>query len=112
MTQEKLKEASEKRYPEDGSFVVMDIDIAEYQQFAFIEGGKWYEENSNINALEFEIAALKSIIQDMDATIKSKYSEEDMIEAFESGTVNQLNFSNKKQYQNAIEWFEKFKKKQ
>ena len=37
------------------------------------------------------------------------YSDEDMIEAFESGTVNQLNFTNKKPYQNAIEWFEQFK---
>ena len=41
---------------------------------------------------------------------KRSYSKEDMIEAFDSGTVNQLNFTNKKPYQNAIEWFEEFNK--
>lgn len=52
---------------------------------AFKEGAKWQQEKM--------------------------YSEEDMIGAFNSGTVNQLNFTNKKPYQNAIEWFEQFKKK-
>ena len=54
---------------------------AKHQKIAtkhFTAGYKSAQENSNINALEFEIAALKSLIQDMDATIKSKYSEEDM----------------------------------
>jgi len=39
------------------------------------------------------------------------YSEEDILLAFDMGTVNQLNFTNKKPYQNAKEWFEQFKKK-
>ena len=39
---------------------------------------QWQQENSNINTLEFEISILKSLIQDMDATIKSKYSEEEV----------------------------------
>ena len=30
----------------------------------------------NVEVLEFEIKTLKSLIQDMDATIKSKYDEE------------------------------------
>ena len=46
------------------------------------EGAKWQQENSNINALDFEIAALKSLIQDMDATVKSKYSEEEVMDMF------------------------------
>jgi len=36
-----LQYYAEKRYPEDGSFTIMDIDIAEYRRFAFIEGAKW-----------------------------------------------------------------------
>jgi hypothetical protein len=50
----------------------------------------------------------RSILQEQD---KNKFSEEDMKEAFESGTVNQLNFTNKKPYQNSEEWFEQFKKR-
>lgn len=46
----------------------------------FNEGVKWVQENSNVDVLEFEIATLKSLITDMDATIKSKYSEEEVNE--------------------------------
>lgn len=109
MTQEIFEEAAEKRYPEDGSFVVMDIDIAEYQQFAFIEGAKWYEENTNINALEFEIAALKSLIQDMDATIKSKYSEEEVLILLHERDVHNMHFPStfNKGWKTPKEWFKK-----
>ena len=44
----------------------------------FNEGVKWVQENSNVDVLEFEIATLKSLITDMDTTIKSKYSEEEV----------------------------------
>jgi DNA-binding ferritin-like protein len=47
---------------------------------AFKKGAKWERENSNVDVLEFEIATLKSLITDMDATIKSKYSEEEVNE--------------------------------
>ena len=76
--QETLEEAA-KGYAEANKFLSdrpfeFNIDLV-----AFINGAKWQQENSNTNALDFEIKALKSLIQDMDATIKSKYSEEDMI---------------------------------
>ena len=71
MKQETLKEAIEK-YGEEWNYVLSAEE-------AFEDGIKWQQENSNINALEFEIAALKSLIQDMDATIKSKYSEEEVL---------------------------------
>jgi DNA-binding ferritin-like protein len=45
---------------------------------AFKKGAKWERENSNLDVLEFEIATLKSLITDMDATIKSKYGEEEV----------------------------------
>ena len=67
---ETLEEAISKFF--DNKKHPTSLEIAEF-------GAKWQQENSNINALEFEIAALKSIIQDMDATVKSKYSEEDMV---------------------------------
>lgn len=92
MKQETLEEAAEKEYP---------TIHEQYQYDAFIEGAKWQKENSNINALEFEIKALKSLIQDMDATIKSKYSEEEVLEM--------LNPFGSEKY--IKQWFEQFKKK-
>jgi hypothetical protein len=95
--QETLKEAKE-RY--------LDSPLPHSYRLAVEFGAKWQQENSNINALEFEIAALKSLIQDMDATIKSKYSEEEVLELLQdfandlSDNVINIKF-----------WFNKFKKK-
>jgi hypothetical protein len=75
--QETPEEAGEKLYPNRECFLHRFQDI---ERKAFAEGIKWEKYNSNINALEFEIKALKSLIQDMDATIKSKYSEEEVLE--------------------------------
>jgi len=61
------------------------IDYIEFDYTSFEQGAKWQKYNFNINALEFEIKALKSLIQDMDATIKSKYNEEDLKSAFKVG---------------------------
>lgn len=55
--QETLEEAAEKRYPFEDGFQIMDIDISETLQLAFINGAKWQQERS--------------------------YSEEDMKSAFE-----------------------------
>jgi hypothetical protein len=75
--QETPEEAGEKLYPNRECFLHRFQDI---ERKAFAEGVKWQKYNSNINALDFEIKALKSLIQDMDATIKSKYSEEEVLE--------------------------------
>ena len=44
--QETLEEASEKRYPFGDGFQIMDIDISETLQLAFINGAKWQQERS------------------------------------------------------------------
>ena len=59
----------------------------------------------DITTLDFEILTLKSIIQDMDATIKSKYSEEEVkhivSEALQSALVKF----------DLEQWFKQFKNK-
>jgi hypothetical protein len=69
------------------------------------------QENSNVNALDFEIKALKSLIQDMDATIKSKYSEEEVIELLYKRDLYMLNRDESLELELTEEWFEKFKNK-
>lgn len=44
--QETLEESAEKRYPFENGFQVMDIDISEMLQLAFINGAKWQQQNS------------------------------------------------------------------
>jgi hypothetical protein len=106
MKQETLEEAFDRIFD--------SIDYVLFDYTSFEQGAKWQQENSNENALEFEIKALKSLIQDMDATIKSKYSEEDLKSAFKVGfsigygsdvhAIDEKNIT-------CNEWFEKFKKK-
>ena len=74
MKQETLEEAGLKHCDTLDKFPALVNPL-----FSFKEGAKWQAENSNVNALDFEIKALKSLIQYMDATIKSKYSDEDMV---------------------------------
>jgi hypothetical protein len=50
-----------------------------HYKIGVLDGLKWQQENSNVDVLEFEISTLKSLIQDMDSTIKSKYSEEEVV---------------------------------
>ena len=81
--QETLEEAAEK-YANDWDEIhpllaYEEITPIEVSKIDFIEGAKWQQENSNTNDLDFEIKALKSLIQDMDATVKSKYSEEEVL---------------------------------
>lgn len=109
--QETPEEAGEKLYPNRECFLHRFQDI---ERKAFAEGVKWQKYNSNINALDFEIKALKSLIQDMDATIKSKYSEDDMKRAFKAGfsigygsPVNGLDSKD----ETCEVWFNQFKKK-
>jgi hypothetical protein len=71
---------------------------------SFEEGVKWERENMNINALNFEISALKSIINDLDAKMKSLYNEEEVkiiiSEALQSALVKV----------DLKQWFKQFKK--
>jgi len=80
------------------------------QMYSFVggfnKGVKWKQENSNVDVLEFEISTLKSLIQDMDSTIKSKYDEEEvwnMCNELASYFIGGETFDLKG-------WFEQFKK--
>lgn len=102
-------------------YLLSSVERNQYgDELSFIDGYKLAQENSNENALEFEIAALKSLIQDMDATIKSKYSEKEVIrfadwilhKRFEMRSDNHQNwwgkFNEEKDY-TSKELFEQFK---
>ena len=76
----------------------------------FINGAKWQQENSNENALDFEIDSLKREIKVLKHQQERSYNEEDMAESFMAcwkanvpeGFECKLSFN---------EWFEQFKKK-
>ena len=76
--------------------------------FSFEKGAKWERENSNVDVLGFEIATLKSLITDMDTTIKSKYSEEEVLDLLFDFQIHRNDLENCVE---AREWFEEFKKK-
>ena len=105
--QETLEEVAKKYQMENGGAYSMGLDDA------FYDGAKWQQENSNINALHFEIDSLKreiKVFKHQQEQDKNKYSEEDVIELlktfdekFNSGIVERNKGINN--------WFEQFKKK-
>jgi hypothetical protein len=80
-----LEEVAKKLYPFNDGFQVMDIDISEELQLAFINGAKWQQKNS--------------------------YSEEEVRDYIKDWTIMEkglnINFPPNK-FEN---WFEQFKKK-
>jgi len=102
-----LEEAAEKLFIEQKLNTYTPYNFKD----AFTEGAKWQRDNSNVELLQFEISTLKSIIQDMDATIKSKYSEEDIREAYEFAIENVQLGRNGYEWVMFSEWFEQFKNK-
>jgi hypothetical protein len=66
----------------------------------FIDGAKWQAENSNINALHFEIDALKREIEILKHQQERMYSEEDMIDFNEWVSPN---FPNQHNYLRALQ---------
>ena len=96
MTQETLEEAALKHCDMFDKFPALINTL-----FSFKEGAKWQQDNSNINALNFEIDALKKQIELLKYQQERMYSEEDMKEAFSMGrtgkTIEDFNikFKNK-----------------
>jgi hypothetical protein len=72
--QETLEEAAE-RYASHSLKEERQKDL----KMGFIEGAKWQQENSNINALDFEIDALKREIKVLKHQQERSYSEEEVI---------------------------------
>ena len=77
-------------------------------QIDFMEGAKWQEENSNVNALDFEIDSLKREIKVLKHQQERSYSEEDMRKAYCRGYGAIVRSSLNDCF---YEWFEQFKKK-
>ena len=78
--QETLEEAAENAFNrfQNENPIVPSNHIRPYK-LGFINGIKWQVENSNINALHFEINALKRLIKVLEHQQERMYSEEDMI---------------------------------
>jgi len=78
----------------------------------FINGAKWQQENSNINALNFEIDSLKREIKVLKHQQERSYSEKDLILFYnflkeKCDTVNTSGYA-----ETHVKWFiEQFKKK-
>ena len=84
--------------------------IESHKQFALVENQK--QDNSNINALDFEIKALKSIIIDMDATIKSLFNDDEVLNLCGHFSVEIQRQNKRGQYPIQIkDWFERNKDK-
>jgi hypothetical protein len=76
--QETLEKAAEKRYPFEDGFQVMDIDISEMLQLAFINGAKWQQERSYS-----EEEVLELLHKRMTYTLGEEYKKETTLEWLE-----------------------------
>ena len=79
--------------------------------FSFKEGAKWQQENTNINALNFEIEALKKeikVLKHQQEQDKKMYSEEEMLKMLHKfGFDYTYNYKGEKTiYKWIPEWFE------
>jgi hypothetical protein len=103
--QETLEEAAIYNYKElyEGEPLTQDGPID-----AFKQGAKWQQENSNVNALDFEIDSLKREIKVLKHQQERSYSEEDMRKAYCRGYGAIVRSSLNDCF---YEWFEQFKKK-
>ena len=66
--QEQFEEVAERKFQNIGDRLI------------FEEGAKWQQENSNINALDFEIDSLKREIKLLKHEQERSYSEEEFLE--------------------------------
>lgn len=103
--QETLEEAARSNYKRlyEGEPLTQEVPID-----AFKQGAKWQQENSNINALDFEIDSLKREIKVLKHQQERSYSEEELLQILESHKDN-LEFD-KDRFEHD-RWFEQFKKK-
>ena len=112
--QETLEEAAE-RLAKIHCDVRVNTNTTEFQiQQLIIKGAKWEQENSNVNALHFEIDALKRLVKVLEHQQERSYSEEEVYE---------LLLKHQSAYRSAVrntspldwsfdikQWFEQFKK--
>jgi hypothetical protein len=77
----------------------------------FIEGAKWQQENTNINALNFEIDALKKQIKLLEHNQQIMYNKEDVILILMEYDYSLVNEGKLNSIGNIKKWFEQFKNK-
>lgn len=75
------------------------------------QSAKWQQENSNINALDFEIDSLKREIKVLRHQQERRYSEEEVLELLNKREDYINSEDNIFEYQSAKKWLEQFKKK-
>ena len=113
--QETLEEAALLAYP---IHLIWDeeerYDCSQELREAFIEGAKWQQENTNINALNFEIDALKREIKALNhqkEQDKNKYGEVEIIEILMEYDYSLVNEGRLNSVGNINKWFKQFKNK-
>lgn len=79
--------------------------------FSFKEGAKWQQDNSNINALNFEIDALKKQIELLKYQQERMYSEEEVISFLQQYRYDLSSKKTPNLGDTTKQWFEQFKKK-
>lgn len=107
--QETLEEAADKYSKKSNTYV-----FQESHKRDFIAGAKWQQENSNINALYFEIDALKREIKSLkhqQEQYKNKFREEYIIEILMEYDYLLVNEGKLNSVGNIKKWFEQFKNK-
>jgi hypothetical protein len=88
------------------------IDYEEFDFTSFEFGVNWERGNADTNALDFEIKALKSIISDMDATLKNLFNDDEVFNLCTHFAVEIIRQNRNKKHPIEIkEWFERNKDK-
>lgn len=102
MTQETLEEAALKHCDMLDKFPALINTL-----FSFKEGAKWQQDNSNINALNFEIDALKKQIELLKYQQERMYSEEEVLDLL---CARNIEFNLYEGRDKVEEWFNQFRK--
>ena len=105
MKQETIEEVAERIYTTE---LVMDVDISEDLQSAFINGVKWQQEPEQF----FNDDRVKTLEKGIEYLLKRQeimYSEEEVLELLEK-IQQQVAIDYNDEFLFAKEWFEKFKK--
>lgn len=92
-------------------FAKSNEDVSAYSFVAgWNKGAKWQQENSNINALDFEIDSLKREIKVLRHQQERSYSEEEVIQLLNDYHKTAFAYT-RASSASPKEWFEQFKKK-
>ena len=98
-------------------FIQRQLSLGKYQdqesaiKYSILAGAKWQQDNSNINALNFEIDALKKQIELLKYQQERMYSEEEIIKILIEYDYSKINDDKLNSVGIVKKWFEQFKNK-